>query len=481
MNAAIALGVHSVTLPVEDDFDGWRRAARALLAAQIPPERIYWTVAGGDAPGLFAAETTLPSPVADGQGGTVPRALLSLIRLALRHSAPDRFALAYRILWRLRRAPQLHHDPADPDMIALAGLSRSVRRDMHKMHAFVRFRKVGEVGGRESFAAWFEPDHHIGRAVAGFFRNRYAGMDWLIVTPGVSIGWDGSLLREGPGGSRDDVPDSDAVEAEWCAYYASIFNPARVKIGAMKREMPVRYWRNLPESKLIPVLMQNAEMRVDAMVKPRAQADLLGEMNGISPETTRHFDSLKALYGALRTEDQAPSEGFSDHIVPGEGSTSARLLIVGEQPGDQEDRHGRPFVGPAGQLLDTCLAEAGIDRDCIFLTNAVKRFKFTPRGKRRLHATPTSGDITHYRWWLAEEIKLIDPAVVVALGATALHALSGRKQALAPVRGEILPWQDRHLLVSVHPSFLLRLPDPQAKAIEQRRLVRDLSKAVAAA
>lgn len=281
------------------------------------------------------------------------------------------------------------------------------------------------------------------------------------------------------------MPDGDAVEAEWCAYYASIFNPARVKIAAMKKEMPVRYWRNLPESALISTLVQQAEGRVDAMVKtvqtgPDLFAmDAADDADDLAPPN-RQFDTLDALYAALDRDDVPPSEGFSDTVVHGEGPSPARLMMVGEQPGDQEDRVGRPFVGPAGQLLDRCLSEAGMDRSNIFLTNAVKRFKFTPRGKRRVHATPTAGDVSHYRWWLAEEVRLVRPAIVVALGATALHALSGRKQALGPVRGELLPWQDRALLATVHPSFLLRLPDEQGREIERGRFVRDLGKALAA-
>ncbi|MCE7795974.1 UdgX family uracil-DNA binding protein [Sphingobium sufflavum] len=466
-----------VTLAAPDDFTGWRDAARALLAAAIPPDRIDWTVAGTGMADLFAVAQPLPAPVTT-MAQPVPRALLHLLRHALLHRAPGRFALAYRTLWRLRERPRLHLDPADPDMIALAALAKSVRRDLHKMHAFVRFRKVGEADGRERFAAWFEPDHHIGRAVAGFFRNRFAGMDWLIVTPQVSIGWDGATLREGPGGTPADVPGGDAVEAEWRAYYASIFNPARVKVAMMKKEMPVRYWRNLPESALIPELIRRAETRVDAMVETvRSEADLFApaEPGG------RRFESLTALYAALAAEDTPPSPGFSSHVVPGEGLPSATILLVGEQPGEQEDKAGRPFVGPAGQVLDACLAEAGIDRASAFLTNAVKRFKFTSQGKRRLHATPNAGDIAHYRWWLAEEIRLVNPTIVVALGATALHALSGRKQALAPVRGDLLPWQDRRLLATVHPSYLLRLPDAQARDIERDRMVRDLRKALAAA
>ena len=480
MNARSHPTVQTILLGAPDDFQGWRDAARALLSANVPPDRVQWAVAGEANMDLFADPAARPVPPTRSPIG-VSRALLHRLRLGLLHSDPRRFALGYRILWRLRGEPHLAHDPADADMIALGALAKSVRRDMHKMHAFVRFRKTGESNGRESFAAWFEPDHHIGRAVAGFFRNRFAGMDWLIVTPEVSIGWDGVALREGPGGSRADVPDADGVEDEWRAYYASIFNPARVKIAAMKREMPVRYWRNLPESALISTLIRNAETRVDAMVQDvRPDADLFAPAESASPPE-RRFDSLDALYAALEREDEPPSEGFSDRIVRGEGPPTAPLFFVGEQPGDQEDRMGRPFVGPAGQLLDTCLAEAGIDRDRAYLTNAVKRFKFTPRGKRRLHSTPNAGDIAHYRWWLAEEIRLVDPVVVIALGATALHALSGRKQALGPLRGEILPWEDRRMLVTVHPSFLLRLPDEQARTIERGKLVRELRTAAALA
>lgn len=191
----------------------------------------------------------------------------------------------------------------------------------------------------------------------------------------------------------------------------------------------------------------------------------------------RHFTSLKALYAALRREDEPPSPDFSDHVVPGEGPVEAPLMLVGEQPGDQEDRLRRPFVGPAGQLLDRCMAEAGIDRDRAFLTNAVKRFKFTPRGKRRLHSKPTAGDIQHYRWWLTEEIRVVDPRVVVALGATALQALTGKRQALGPLRGVLRPWDDKRLLVTVHPSFLLRLPDERTRATEREAFTRDLRQA----
>ena len=189
------------------------------------------------------------------------------------------------------------------------------------------------------------------------------------------------------------------------------------------------------------------------------------------------FDDIDALYAFLRKED-VPPPGFSDRIIPGEGPPHAPMMLVGEQPGDQEDRQGHPFVGPAGRLLDTCLEESHVDRRELFLTNAVKRFKFIPRGKRRLHQTPTAADIAHYRWWLAEEVRLVGPKVVVSLGGTALHALTARKQPLGPVRGMAMPWAGRSLLPTVHPSFLLRVRDKQEREVLRGKFIEDQVKAV---
>jgi len=187
--------------------------------------------------------------------------------------------------------------------------------------------------------------------------------------------------------------------------------------------------------------------------------------------------SLTALYDALAEADSSPREGFSDRLVLGEGPRHPRLMLVGEQPGHEEDEVGRPFVGPAGRMLDASLAQAGIERSDVFLTNAVKRFKFSPRGKRRIHETPSARDIQHYRWWLNEEIRLVDPPVLVALGATALHALLGKRTTLRSVRDEVLPWHERALFATVHPSFLLRLRDEADRKRERAQFVSDLRKA----
>lgn len=472
--------IHSayrITLASEVDRDGWRDHARRLLQAGIAPEQVSWTVEGRqDSDELDLS----PSAILPEQGSDpiappvrISKTLLSLINTALLHSNEDRFDLAYRILHRAQSVSALHRNPADPDMLKLNLYAKAIRRDIHKMHAFVRFRKIGDSAGREQFVAWFEPDHHITAAVAPFFRNRFTGMDWLIVTPGASIAWNGHKLSVGPGGCKDDVPQEDGIEAEWRTYYANIFNPARVKISAMKSEMPMKYWKNLPEAELIPSLLEQAGTRVEAMVA-RGQEDMLFEDRMDKPAANLPT-SLDQLYTLLEQQTDAPMEKFSDRLVRGSGPDHADLLLIGEQPSDREDEEGRPFIGPAGQMLDRAFEDAGIDRQQTFLTNAVKRFKFTRRGKRRLHETPNAGEINYYRWWVEQEIRLVDPKLVVALGATAARSLTGKAVKISRHRGEILSGADgRSILITVHPSYLLRIPDEQGRQVEYAKFVRDL-------
>jgi DNA polymerase len=159
--------------------------------------------------------------------------------------------------------------------------------------------------------------------------------------------------------------------------------------------------------------------------------------------------------------------------VLGEGPVGAWVALVGEQPGDQEDRLGKPFVGPAGRLLDRAMAEAGLDRSRVYVTNAVKHFKFEQRGKRRIHQKPTAGEVKHYRWWLNQELRLVHPRLVVALGATAVLALTGKPLPIARCRGPA-DFFGRHGFITVHPSFLLRVPDRDAKEQAYSEFVQDL-------
>ena len=165
----------------------------------------------------------------------------------------------------------------------------------------------------------------------------------------------------------------------------------------------------------------------------------------------------------------------ADRAVPGEGPENAAIAFVGEQPGDQEEREGRPFVGPAGLLLNHALEEAGIDRNQVYVTNAVKHFKYVQRGKRRLHQKPTAGDIQRYRWWLFKELEFVHPRLVVALGSTAAQALLGTLVSVARARGEARFGNYRGY-VTVHPSYVLRVPDEAEKRRAYAEFRRDLER-----
>ena len=179
--------------------------------------------------------------------------------------------------------------------------------------------------------------------------------------------------------------------------------------------------------------------------------------------------------------ESKPPPSFSPRAVPWEGPIGAALALVGEQPGDQEDLAGRPFVGPAGQVLDRALAQAGIRRHDTYVTNAVKNFKFKPVGKRRIHQRPTSGEIRHYRWWLERELELVRPQLVVALGSTAAEALAGKAIPVMKNRGPTDRFSAGKGFITVHPSSLLRQPDAAARAGAFSAFVDDLAQAQALA
>jgi uracil-DNA glycosylase len=453
-----------ISLAEEDDFDGWRLAARNLAAHDVPADDVLWQIQGAASDLFQTVEPTAPVPEAP--AFAVPRAFVDLARTAICHSDRERFALLYTLLLRLRTQPQLIHDQADPLLRRLEQMAKEVRRDIHKMRAFLRFREVVQDDATH-FVAWFEPDHHIVRRNADFFVNRFATMHWSILTPELSIHWDGETLRESVGAVQSDAPSGDPVEETWKTYYASIFNPARVKIGAMLKEMPRKYWKNMPETALVPGLIAGAQAREGRMVAASRQ--------GIGSNALGAWEALRdEAAGCTRCPLFKPAT----QTVFGEGAIDAPLMFVGEQPGDQEDLAGRPFIGPAGQMFDRALAEAGIDRARTYVTNAVKHFKYEQRGKRRIHAKPNGGEIDACRWWIEHERELIRPRVTVALGATAARSLLGKVVTISGARGRphLLP-DGGEAWVTVHPSFLLRLPDRTQADAEFERFVADLKQA----
>lgn len=458
----------AVRLPADDDFAAWRHIARRLVRAAIPPDDAVWSGPAGVQESLFAvAGPALPEPSGGAPRPRASRAFLELARSAILHRDPTRLDLLYRLLWRLQSRPALMDDAADRDVRALHDLARAVRRDIHKMRAFVRFRAVSAADGAEQFVAWFEPAHHILRANARFFVDRFTRMRWSILTPLGSLHWDGEVLREGPPARRGDAPHEDAVEGLWQTYYASIFNPARLKVGAMLKEMPRRYWHNLPEAALIPGLIAGAQAREAQMITAGAR------------EQGEHAGNLADIATAIARCRRCPIGCNGTRAVIGEGPARAPVMIVGEQPGDHEEAGGRPFIGPAGQLLRAQLERAGIDAAAAYITNAVKHFKFTasdtPRGKRRLHQAPTAGEIDTCRWWLESERAVVRPRLVLALGASAARGLLGRTVSVRNERGSSRRLDDgSELWIAVHPSYLLRLGDT-ARAAEEGRFAADLA------
>ncbi|MBW8727910.1 MAG: UdgX family uracil-DNA binding protein, partial [Inquilinus limosus] len=283
----------------------------------------------------------------------------------------------------------------------------------------------------------------------------------------------------GPGMRREDAPDEDALEEAWGRYYAATFNPARANPVMLRSEMPKRYWRNLPEAALIPELLDGAAARTRAMMAATAEAPrkAIPAPNLHEPGPAGTLAGLASEIAACR---RCPLHGPATQPVLGEGPPDAPVVFLGEQPGDQEDLAGRVFVGPAGQVFDQALAEAGIDRSRIYVTNAVKHFKYQVRGKRRIHQRPDSGEVEACRWWVERELALLQPRLAVALGATAARALSGHTGPLSTLRGRPLRFRDELPgLVTIHPSYLLRLPDEAAREMEHRRFVAELRQAAA--
>jgi uracil-DNA glycosylase len=395
-----------------------------------------------------------------------------MVAMVVPHRDPERYALLYELIWRILHGERrLLEVSSDPLVHRLERMRKAIGRDLHKMHAFLRFRRV-EGAEPERFVAWFEPDHHILAAAAPFFVGRFRALIWTILTPEASVHWDGTTLAFGPPGRREDAPAQDGFEAGWRDYYESTFNPARTNLAAMRAEMPKKYWRNMPETAAIPGLVRQAAARTGAMIEREPQMPIKrNPARAVAAMADQNPDSLDALNAVIkRSEPLVPG---ATQAVLGEGPVGATIAFVGEQPGDQEDRQGRPFVGPAGQLLSRAMAEAGITRGEAYLTNAVKHFKFEERGKRRIHQKPTAGEVSHYRWWLDRELDFVAPKLVVALGATAVLALTGKQIPITRARGPAEFEKPYAGFITVHPSYLLRLPD-EAKAEAYAAFVADL-------
>jgi DNA polymerase len=470
--------MQAITLTSLNDFGEWRRLARRLLLAAMPPEGVVWFEPGTTA-GLFDDHDHLV-PVDNRAVGTVPKRFIELGEKAIQHRDTERFALLYRLLWRLQRFPDLLQNRSDPDVGKLDRRVAAVERDAHRMLSSARFRSVIGDDGVERFLAWYAPEHYTLEATAPLFLRRFRGSSWGIVTPYRSAFGAGGALSFGPGQHQGEFPAEDAADEAWIAYYAAASDPSRLSPAPLTAAHAVKSGRNPPDAPDIASPwwggkapeVNMIERQTTPLPAPAARRPERISAPGTPEERPR---SLTAAREAAAACTRCPLFELATQTVFGEGPARARLMFVGEQPGDQEDLAGHPFVGPAGQVFDAALAAVGIERGDVYVTNAVKHFKFEPRGKRRIHQKPNAGEISACRFWLDLERAFVRPQLIVAMGATAVASLVGRGGSITRLRGRPHTLEDGTALwVTVHPSYLLRMPDRAQAAIERRRFEDDL-------
>jgi probable DNA metabolism protein len=420
-----------IVLNSETDWDGWRQATRALILAGTEPESLTWSVG--------VKRSALPET-----SGTfhVPRALVSLASLAIQARDAERFGLLYSLFWRVNAGEKLPHDDTDHLLVQRMGLA--VRAEAHRMRTNVRFLPVAENGDAKRYLGWYEPAHFVLPANAQLMARRFPDLVFSIATPDGSAHWDGSSLLFGSGLRRAE--DDEALQAWWEMHRAMLLEQATSDVS-------------LPEAESVDEVPRSPDIPALGAVVLRTRTDR---------------DFLRTTKEAA-TCHRCPLYGPATQTVFGEGPSDAPVMFVGEQPGDQEDTIGRPFVGPAGQMMDHAMEEAGIDRRTVYVTNAVKHFKFTQRGKRRIHQTPEVPEIQACGFWLDVERSHVRPRLLVLMGGSAARAVMGRAVTISRERGRRIDLPDgQAAFVTVHPSYLLRIPDKAAKAREYEAFVRDL-------
>jgi DNA polymerase len=446
-----------------NSYAQWRSTARTLLRTGVPPHEIVWSATDNAQCDLFDSTPRIDSPTE--HKIRVPSAFFKLAESVSRHRNERRWDLLYRLAWRLTHGEHHLLEIEIDDLVAtLNAMRRAVEKDAYRMRQFVRFRKTKDERG-EQFVAWYEPEHHTLGANGKFFIDRFGAMRWAILTPEASLIWNLEELQMGPGVTRNQAPREDEMEDLWRLYYRTIYNPARLNLTAMRAQLPVNRWNNLPEAGVIPDLVRLSRGRLQEMAnaQPRSALEWI-------PKTSK----LSELRDAVRQCRACNLCERATQPVWGEGAPHAELVMVGEQPGNEEDLAGRPFVGPAGAVLNEAMLDAGIERAESYVTNAVKAFKFEERGKRRIHQTPRASEIGACRPWLMAELRVVQPKLIVCLGSSAAHAVLGRKVQVSAERGRVLHHANAQVLITFHPSAILRVPDGHSKRELKSALVSDL-------
>ncbi len=458
-----------ISLKIGSKETSWRSLFKKLWVREIAPEEILWCFAGKDShQGDFFGEETDPRDWSEvSQKIGISAELMRAFDFVCLHRQEKKWPLLYRLFWRSFKEKKILEHLTDPDVLQLFQFQKQITRDIHKMHAFVRFKKIEREDGLSLYVAWYVSDHLIFERASTFFCNRFGSMHWAILGPSQQMYWNQEKLFF----SNDDLPDlelpEDRFEDLWKTYYANIFNPARLKIKAMKNEMPVRFWKNLPEADLIPSLILDSDRRVQIMREKASQISVKSKLD-ISSQAS--LSDLASLVQDCRRCELCLN---GTRAVFGEGQEGqSKFMIVGEAPGDREEQQGQVFVGPAGRLLRSVLSEIDWPVSQTYFTNAVKHFSFKNQNQRRIHQTPRPEFIESCRDWLEEEIQRVRPSLVVALGATAAKSLLGHSVPIQKNLGKLYrSFYGPEVVINFHPSHLLRSAEKKAERISQFKKV----------
>jgi DNA polymerase len=462
-------------ISIEPSFAAWRRAARELLRQGVEPERIEWVEfdsceSVGSGTGSANTQDNSAAPVV--ATPAIPRELLAWLKTAACFCAPDRWSLLYRILWRWTHGERHVLDPQDADGALLDQRIQSVEHETNDLVTLTLFRRRDPSMGAPEFVGWYEPHHDLLAQAAERFAERMGDSTWMLATPQGAVFWNGMLLRisrlaadDGetscpehqqqnplttealpPGAMAGEATTSEPTEALWLAYYASAFNGAPAPV-------PLRYWRTPPVGPPLPAQLARERSRLGAQSGTVTVPEMPPlEYSAVTPP-------LREPTGPLATCRRCALWRNAKQAVAGAGPAQAALMVVGEQPGEHENQHGAPFTGPAGLLLDTVLARAGLDRAALYLTYAVKHYKWETLEQQRVHRTPARREVEACQYWLEHELTQIAPRVVVTLGATALKALTGAHVNLSEYLGQTIDHGGRLIVPTWHPSYALKMVD----------------------
>jgi DNA polymerase len=487
-------------IPIEPSFAAWRRAARELLRQGVEPAQIEWVESEGEAAtgngdgsergpdagqdvrtsAVSGTAATAGTPDVAGIGSAaapenpataalaapaIPRELLTRLKTAACFRAADRWALLYRVLWRWTHSERHVLDPQDCDGAQLDQRIRSVEHETDDLVILTLFRRRDPAMGMPEFVGWYEPHHDLLERAAARFAPRMGDSTWMLATPQGAAFWNGMLLRIGRPASEEseqaaralpasamagEATTSEPTEALWLAYYASVVN-------ARPAPVPLRYWRTPPAGPPLPAHLARERSRLGAQSGTVTVPEMPPvEYSAVTPP-------LREPTGPLATCRRCALWRNAKQAVAGAGPDHAAIMVVSEQPGEHENQHGEPFTGPTGQLLDTVLARAGLERKALYLTYAVKHYKWETLDQQRVHRTPARREVEACQYWLEKELARVAPRVVVTLGATALKALTGAHVNLSEYLGQTIAHGGRLIVPAWHPSYALGTADARLR------------------